>query len=371
MGSLNIGMVAPTIGGGIETHLRNVIPLLQEKSNHITIVTSDRYELKNSDVVHVKSFPFPSRLYEFMPALMQVIVKKANEWDLVHIHGYPCYAADLFTIFRFLHEIPLVITLHGSFHQYTSNLSFYEKRLHNSLMVNFAKSVDKFVAVSHAEKDIVVKNGLPEDRLVVIYNGINPKYFRTNKNNYLESIFGNGKYILYLGRLTSSKNLDILLTAFRRIIKSTKEARLVLAGPDAGERSRLEKLARELMIDKSIFFLGEVTEDEKLKILSSADVFVHPSVQDIFALTVLEASASALPVVAFDTNGNREMVLNGKTGLLVERIEYNALSESIETILNCRDETRNFGENGRKYVSENFSWFKTAADLENLYHSII
>jgi glycosyltransferase involved in cell wall biosynthesis len=371
MRHLNIGMIAPTIGGGIETQLTNVIPLLKANGHNVTVLTSNGCSLEGSEVLHVCSLPFPSKLYAFMPRLVDAVMKLTNECDLIHVHGYPCYAADLATILRNVHRRPVIITLHGSFHQYTSTLTFYEKRFHNSFMLRFAKNVDKFVAVSQAEKDIVARNGLPEQRIVVVYNGVDEKYSHLERSEYLRNMFGEGRYVLYLGRLSSSKNLSVLLRAFETVSKAMCDARLIIAGPDDGELTNLKRLAEELMIDKRVRFMGQVTSEEKSRIISSADVFVHPSVQDIFAITILEASASALPVIAFDTEGSREMILDGETGVLVKERSYGALAHAIEKSLGSESIFGTLGQNGRRYISDRFSWQKTATGLEKIYYSMV
>jgi glycosyltransferase involved in cell wall biosynthesis len=149
------------------------------------------------------------------------------------------------------------------------------------------------------------------------------------------------------------------------------DVRLIIAGPNDGELTNLRKLAEELRINKRVHFMGQVSSEEKSSLFSSADVFVHPSVQDIFAITILEASASTLPVIAFDTEGSREMILDGETGVLVKERSYGELARAIEKLLGSESVSRTLGQNGRKYVSNSFSWQKTVAGLEKIYYSIV
>jgi len=368
MGALNIGMVAPIIGGGIRTQLNNVIPLLQAKGHVITVLTSDVYKLGNFDVIRVKSLRFPSRSYGFMPALIWVMGDIVEKWDIIHVHGYPCYPADLLTVFRLLHKKPIVITLHGSFHQYTSHMNLFAKRLHNSIMLKFVNNIDRFIAVSCAEKWAVAKGGLPADKVEVVYNGVDPMYskFEPARREQLSE-----KRILYLGRLTNSKNVGLLVEAMKHVVNMNNNVKLILAGPDFGERKRLEALVSKLNIKKYVDFTGEVTEEQKIQLLASCDIFVQPSLQDIFSISILEASAASLPVIAFNVGGNSEMIVDGKTGILVDDLTPWALANAILSTLNDKDALRTMGAKGQEYVLNKFSWETTADLLQTVYQEVL
>jgi len=155
------------------------------------------------------------------------------------------------------------------------------------------------------------------------------------------------------------------------ILNELTQVKLVMAGPDWGRRRNLERLALHLGVDSAVEFTGELSEEQKLKYLVSCDVFVHPSLQDVFSLSILEASAMSLPVVAFDTGGNPEMVLNGQTGILVKSHTTKALAEAIIKILVEPCVAKEMGQKARDYTLKLFSLENIVNELEQIYNSVL
>jgi glycosyltransferase involved in cell wall biosynthesis len=151
------------------------------------------------------------------------------------------------------------------------------------------------------------------------------------------------------------------------IIEEAKDFKLVIAGPDWGERKKLQNMVLKLGLERNVEFAGRVTEEEKTELLTLCDVFVHPTTQDIFSVSILEASAAGLPVVAFDVGGNSEMILDGVTGALVTELNPQSLADEILMLLRDIEKSQEMGENGREYVLRKFSWEKTVDGLERLY----
>lgn len=369
MKTLNIAIVAPFIlGGGLTAHLRETIPRLRQRGHKVILVTSDKCDNvpKTDDIKIYRSWKLPTEFYGFMPSAIFNVTKTLKGCDIIHIHGYPNFLADCLTISGPRHKIPLVITFHGSFHQATCRRIYYLKKLHNKCMLKFEIFVHKFIAVSYAEKNEVTKRGIPEAKVEVVYNGVSTKYSKLRRIGKERS---NEKRILFLGRLVSSKNPELLVSAMNHVVEKADNSKLILAGSDWGERKKLENMVSKLGIRRNVKFMGKVTEEEKVKLLTSCDVFVHPTLQDVFSISILEASAAGLPVVAFNVGGNSEMIINEQTGILVNDLNSQALADAILMILRDRNKSQKMGEKGRKYVLKKFSWKKTVDKLEKLYEA--
>src|SRR5690606_40441995 len=108
--------------------------------------------------------------------------------------------------------------------------------------------------------------------------------------------------------------------------------RLVIGG-DGNHRPALEALARELNIADAVDFRGFVSEDEKLRLYNEAAVFVNPSLKEGWGLTSIEANACGTPVVAADSPGLRDSVVDHRTGLLVPALDPAALARAIRSVL--------------------------------------
>ncbi len=369
MKPLNIAMVCPAIEGGTGTHLKEIIPRLMERGHQVTLVTSCEYRetIKANLVKTYKSWRFPVVAYGFMPLAMFDILRALKGYDMVHIHSYTSFLTDYLTITCPLHKIPLIITFHGSFHQASDPKIYRLKKLHNWVMLRFQRFVDRFIVVSRAEEVEVIKRGIPAAKIGVIYNGVSPEYAKSRRPTDRGL---NSSIILFLGRLTASKNPELLLKAMSYVVQEDKDAKLILAGPDYGEKNKLENLTLKLELEKHVEFMGEVSEEEKKKLLASCAVFIHPSLQDIFALTVLEASAAGVPVVMFNMGANSEMVVDGKTGILVDDFTSKALGQAISKLLHNKSIAERMGEEGQKYVLQKFPWEKTVNLLERTYYEI-
>jgi len=363
-----IGFVSPPIvEGGIRTHLREIIPRLRARGHKVVLVTSTKYEgVAEVDTVQTyRSWRFPTALYGFMPRAMCDILKVIRGCDVVHIHGYPHFLADYLTVTRPFYKKPLIITFHGSFHQFADRKTMYLKRLHNLLMLRFAGLFDRFITVSQAEKNEVAKQGVSENRVETVYNGISSGFAEVERMKRGEP---DEKKILYLSRLTNTKNPGLLVEAMPYVLKEIANVKLIMAGADWGMQNRLENLASRLGVKAAVEFAGEITEEQKMHFLTSCDVFAFTSVQDIFSISVLEASAAGLPVVAFNRGGNSEMIVDGKTGILVNDLTAGALSEAMVKILGNAESAERMGQRGREYTLSKFSWDEAVSQLEKIYY---
>ena len=368
--SLKIGIIStPLAEGGVATHLKGVISRLRERGHTVTFVTTNKYAgIIKADIVKTYSYlPFPTKLYGFMPSAIWGIFRVLRDCDIVNIYGYPNFLTDYLTITRPFHKKPLVITLAGSFHQFTSSNIYFLKRMHNACMLKFQRFVDKFIAVSQAEKNEVIKRGVAEGKVRIVYSAVSDKYLKITGENRRTI----EKRILYLGRLTSSKNPELLVEAIEQVVRRNNNVKLILAGPDFGERRNLEALVSKLGIRKHVEFSGWVSEEKKLELFDSCHVFIHPSLQDILALTVLEASMAGLPTIAFNVGGNSEMIVNGQTGVLVDHLSPEALSDAILEILNSGDLADKMGKQAREYVSSKFLWERVVTELEEVYYEAV
>lgn len=195
---------------------------------------------------------------------------------------------------------------------------------------------------------------VPEGRLRVVPNGVDPARFRPNG--------GRDGYVLCVGRLVPYKGVDVLLRAMRRL-QARRDAPLVVAGTGP-LRAGLEALAREYGVD--VQFLGHVPEEALPDLYARAAVTVLSSVngQEAFGVTLLESMSCGTPVVASDLPGVRGVAAMG--GLVVPPGAEAALADAIGRVL---DGTAGLPspEEIRARVVSRFSWDAVAAQLANAY----
>lgn len=187
-------------------------------------------------------------------------------------------------------------------------------------------------------------------RVVVIPNGIGgePAVEAT------ERAPGAGGTTLFVGRLRTRKAVAVLLEAFAEVVKQEPAVRLVLLG-DGEQRGALEAQAQRLALGTAVRFAGSVPRAEIAAWLARADVFCLPSTYEGFPLSILEAMAAALPVVATRVAGVPEAVEQGASGLLVEPEDATGLAQALLALLRDPARRRALGERGRALLAERFA----------------
>ena len=209
-------------------------------------------------------------------------------------------------------------------------------------------------------------------KIETIPNGVDYERFSSRKEeiNSLRELYRGKKVILNVGELKPRKGQDILIKAFLRVKKKLREAVLCLIGKDAWG-GYLRSLVRRLGLEKSVYFLGELEEEEMIKYYQVADIFVHVPRRikwkfEGFGIVYLEAGACGKPVVGSRSGGVPDAVLDGVTGILVPENSPRATAKAILKILNNPQLAYNLGEKGRKRAGE-LRWENYARKLMEIY----
>lgn len=208
-----------------------------------------------------------------------------------------------------------------------------------------------FEAVSESTADDLVARGIPRHNIRVIYNGIDSAFFTPATN-----IRAPRPLFCYVGRLKKYKGVDIVLRAFALVDHAG--ARLEIAG--AGDyRDNLERLSETLGLSDRVRFLGFISDEEKRNLLrrSWASVFASPN--EGWGLTNLEAAACATPVIASDSPGLRESLVDGETGILVRHGDTAVLASAMMRLAGASDLVESMGAAGRRFA-ERFTWDSSA-----------
>ena len=160
----------------------------------------------------------------------------------------------------------------------------------------------------------------------------------------------------------------MLLEAFTLLLKMRNDVKLLIIGPDDGYLDQMNKLIDILRVREKIIIAGYISN--KKTILSAfidSDIFVLPSVYDMFPTTVLEAWACGTPVIVSEESGIADFV--GSAGIVVKR-EPNELSKAILRILNDETLAKRLRINGKNLVREKFSWERVANKFETVYSNV-
>ena len=165
--------------------------------------------------------------------------------------------------------------------------------------------------------------------------------------------------LLTVSRLVEHKGIQRVIKAMPKILNEVPNAQYMVAG-DGKYREDLMRLARQSSARDSIIFLGSVANAEKFECYERCSVFVMPSEQEGFGIVYLEANAFGKPVIGGDVMGVPEAITDGKTGLLVDPFDVDAIADAAIQLLRNSSEAGRLGENGRRRVEREFTWKASA-----------
>jgi len=225
------------------------------------------------------------------------------------------------------------------------------------------------LAISHYSAHQLSRRGLPQNRIRVIYGGVAPAQFpaTTTPDEQLNRKLAKDSQpiLLTVSRLVRRKGHSQVIAALPQIISEIGPVRYIIVGAGP-EEQRLHRLAREYGAEDCVEFLGEVDDRELSALYQTADVLVMPS-RDLYGrpieglgLVYLEANLCGLPVVAGDTGGVSDAVVDGETGLLVTPEDPAAIASAIIRLLSDPDLAAQLGVAGRARVLKDFTWEQVA-----------
>ncbi|MDO4568880.1 MAG: glycosyltransferase [Planctomycetia bacterium] len=292
--------------------------------------------------------------------------------DLVHAHQYTPFFYALAS--RGLRRTPpLLFTEHGRFYPDIPN---WKHKIFNRLLIG---SQDRATAVSDSVRLAVERcEGISASRIDLIYNGIDGERFLPNRLTPEEKgdlrrslgVAEKEKVILLTARLDPIKDHRTALLAFQKLLQTPLETPVVLlmAG-DGPERRALEEYILELGLKDRARLLGE--RNDAADLLQIADIFLLTSVSEGTPLTLLEAMASRVPIVATHTGGIPEIISSPTTGLLAPPQNPDEIAGHLRTLLVHEDVSHEIAQNARAVYSERFTEIQMLAAYEKIYKEML
>lgn len=237
-----------------------------------------------------------------------------------------------------------------------------------------AKQSQCVIAVSEKVREFYARRGVPAERLRTIYNGIPVERYTCEKEVEKQRLVSEFRsldgcaVITTIGRLVPAKDHRTFLEALRLVAAEEKNIRAFIIG-EGEEKKALEAFAREARLDETVYFTGYRSDIPRF--LSASDIFVLSSTREGHPLSVLEAMASGVPVVATDAGGTAEVVVDRVTGSLVKPKDPRALAMAILDLLRNRELAGRMSEEARRTVREKFSLETMIERHERLYTELL
>ncbi len=212
-----------------------------------------------------------------------------------------------------------------------------------------------FVTISESSREDLIARGVPADHIRVIHCGIQRPALELDMSRPRQ------QRVAYLGRLEPYKNVDVMLRAMARLADRFPSAEILVIGRGSA-RARLEALTQELGLAGRTVFTGFVSDKERDALLAEARVCVCPSTKEGWGLTVIEANALGVPVVATDAPGLRDSVLDGETGFLAPHGDVQSFANRIGELLSNDDLALRMSAAALAW-SKRFDWNAAASEM--------
>lgn len=311
--------------------------------------------------------------------------------DVVHLHTWYSHFGGILAHLNY--GLPMALTVHsleplrpwkreqlGGGYDFTLWLE--------KTAIEMANAV---IAVSNeTREDILRLFDVPEERVPVIYNGIDPdEYTPTFDKTTLEKygVDPDIPYVFFVGRITRQKGIIHLVNAIQYLDPNTQVV-LCAGAPDtpeiAAEMEAAVNTAREEFGGKIVWIEEMVATDEKIHLYSHASLFCTPSIYEPFGIINLEAMACETPVVASAVGGMKEIIIHGETGVLIPLEQQSEspfeatdpaafasdLAAGINELMRDNDTRERMAKAGRERVLSTFSWSEIAKETLALYKKI-
>ncbi len=377
MGALRIAQVSPWFYphlGGVESHVASISRELAARGHEVTVVTTrhtssaaERETMEGFDVIRVKPRMVALRT-PIAPRIRGVL--RSLPADIIHAHLPPPLSAHYAADAAELRGLPLVLTYHCDVEIPSPVGSLIETVYRRSLGASTLERAAKVVVTTrtYAATSRAVWRHDP----VIIPNAVDVQRFSPENDGRgvrtKLKIPADRPFVLLVGRIVPHKGVEHLVEAARYL----SGVQIVVAGEGASLEA-MEHLADSLGVRDRVRFLGRVSQEALPRLYAACDVFVLPSVSrlEAFGIVALEAMATGKAVVVADIPGVREVIEDGKEGLLADPVNPQDLAEKIRRLVEDPALRERMGRAGREKVLASFTVERVVDQLLEVYNSVV
>jgi glycosyltransferase involved in cell wall biosynthesis len=352
---------------GTQAYVEGLVDSLIQSNINVTLISR---EIRESDKkrFNIEHIPItkkkPTSIGFMLKLMLKAPLLKLPRDSIIHSQR-PDF---MFPFVLFFRKNPKVCTLHG-----IPSVGIKTRKnaiiwgIYNLIERSSLKRIDKLIAVNDSAKDYYTgKSRLSKDNIVVIPVGIDLELFKPMDRSKMRTLYSFAKddvIILYIGRFSQEKGLDLLLRGFSLLKTHIPNARLILLGKGPSE-SKLRKIVKEEKIS-DVTFMEPVSHKEIPQVINSANVLALCSSYEGMPTVVLEALACGIPVVSTDVGDVSKVVKNGKTGELILKRSPESLKDALLTVIERSCETYKYN---CRTEAQRFSWEIISQDIIKVYN---
>ncbi|MEO1893434.1 MAG: glycosyltransferase [Alcanivorax sp.] len=348
------------IGNGSSIHIVQWCNELVLKGLKVHLISKHRFSSEIDQSVTLYYRPYPGIVgYFLMVPGVKKLIKKIQP-DVVHAH----YASGYGTTAALIDFKPWILSVWGS-----DVFIFPRKSLIHHFLVKY--NIDKADAVASTSQvmaDRVLQLSPSVHSVNITPFGVNCEKFkreRSQPNNNPSLVIGTIK------SMNSAYGIDVLIRTFAHLKHKMGARNIKLLIVGGGDDVYLKKLARSLDVIDDTDFVGPIPHSRVPEYLSKLDIYLALSRSESFGVSVLEASACEIPVVATRVGGLPEVILENETGFLVESEDHVAAADKVMVLALDPEMRRAMGINGRRFVLGKFSWPVCVNNMCHLYEKVV
>lgn len=310
------------------------------------------------------------RLMEIIPALRP---------DVLHAHSPALNGLAALRVGRRL-GLPVVYEVRAFWEDAavdhgTSRAGGLRYRVTRALETYVLKNVDHVTTICEGLRGDIVARGIAADKVTVIPNAVDVEKFSVSgqADAQLKAQLGlaDAKILGFLGSFYAYEGLDLLIQSLPRLLASAPDIRVLLVGGGPQE-AQLKQLAQQLNVADKIVFTGRVPHDQVNRYYDLVDVLVYPRhsmrlTELVTPLKPLEAMAQGRLLAASDIGGHRELIRDGKTGVLFRAEDPQALADKVLDLLAHEERWPALKAAGREFVEKERNWRVSVARYPSVY----
>lgn len=387
------------IVGGSPTYVHNLCKNLSNLGCEVYLVTipDDRnpvMEWCKEDGFYIYRLKIPRILRKeryfpiFINRELDYLVKSIKP-DVIHIgHGF---FIPLITRFTNIRNYPVVWTVHNvppkehkfDFLTQIPILNNILKQIYFKIGDIYSRAIfriakyDKIISSSQKTADLLLSKGVARENIKIIPVGIDTDIY--NPDLDVSEIKKKLKFqdykniILTVAGIIPHKGQEFLIRAIPDVLQRYPDTLFLIVGPIRSETyyNELIELIKDLNIEGNVRIFPEVTDAELYNYYQIADIYVQPSLEEGFCISILEAMSFGKPVIGTKTGAIPEFIQKSGAGILIDSESPEQICKAITTILLNPHKTRKMGTQARNYVVENYSWREVAEHTLDLYNNIL
>jgi glycosyltransferase involved in cell wall biosynthesis len=263
-------------------------------------------------------------------------------------------------------NLPLVATFHPPFDIKKRNITSSTQQLTYQIYAPTLAEYNQVIVFSQIQRSLLYKLGVPEKRIAVIPNGVDPEKFSPGYSTIKQELKAERLYV-YQGRLAAEKNVESLLSAWRKL-KMPSNCKLAIVGDGPNGAALRSSYGSE----EGVIWMGYIADEQRrIEILRGADVFILPSLVEGLSLSLLEAMSCGVACLATDVGADGEVLANGAGIVLDPRKVITQLCTLLPLFALHPEMIDVLGRKARQRVLEQYNLNANITQLEKMYTQVL